>query len=207
MSELREQFIELLRGTKREGMEELIGFLCISDFFTAPASTRYHSCHEGGLAEHSFNVYKCLRNKVLKTDDEGNYISEFGSYDKDTVIITALLHDICKTNFYISEPKNKKVYSPEGMKSDSNGRFDWVSYMGYTVDDKAPLGHGEKSVIMLMQYIKLTKDEMYAIRWHMGGFEAKENYDALSETFKKYPLALALHEADLEATYLLESEE
>lgn len=106
----------------------------------------------------------------------------------------------------MAEPKNKKVYSPEGSKSDSNGRFDWVSYMGYTVEDKAPLGHGEKSVIMLLGYIKLTKEEMYAIRWHMGGFESKENYNALCEAFKKYPLALALHEADLEATYLMESE-
>lgn len=200
MSELRDQFIELLRITKREGIDEVIGFLCTSDFFTAPASTRYHSCHEGGLAEHSFNVYKALKEKLSK-----NHL--FGEVKEDSIIISALLHDICKTNFYISEPKNKKVYSQDGMKSDSNGRFDWVSYMGYTVDDKSPLGHGEKSVIMLMQYIKLTKEEMYAIRWHMGGFEAKENYNALSETFKRYPLALALHEADLEATYLLESEE
>lgn len=188
MSELREEFIELLRSTKREGIEEVIGFLCTSDFFTAPASTRFHSCHEGGLAEHSMNVYKRLKDKIL--DD--NY---FGVYQEDTIIISALLHDICKANFYIVEMRNAK----------KNGV--WVQVPYYTVDDKSPLGHGEKSVIILQGYMKLTKEEIYAIRWHMGFSEVKENYGSVGKAFKEYPLALALHEADLEATYLLESEE
>lgn len=189
--ELRNQFIEFLRSTKREGMDNVIAFLCTSDFFTAPASTKYHSCHEGGLLEHSMNVYTQLKEKLSKTEI-------YGTYSEDTIIISALLHDICKTNYYVAEPKNKKVYSENGSKQDSCGKFDWVSHMGYTVDDKAPLGHGEKSVIMLMPYIKLKKDELYAIRWHMGLSE--ENMQAVGQAFKMYPLALALHEADLEAT-------
>lgn len=197
-NELKNQYIELLRSTKREGIDGVIAFLCTSDFFKAPASTKYHSCHEGGLLEHSMNVYAQLKEKLGSTDI-------YGSYSEDSIIISALLHDICKTNYYVSEPKNKKVYSEDGSKVDSCGRFDWVSYMGYTVDDKAPLGHGEKSVIMLMPYIKLKKEELYAIRWHMGLSESDIN--SVGKAFRMHPLALALHEADLEATYLLESEE
>lgn len=198
MNDLREQFIELLRSTKREGIDEVIAFLCTSDFFKAPASTKYHNCHEGGLLEHSMNVYTQLKEKLNNTEI-------YGKHSEDTIIITALLHDICKANFYVSEPKNKKVYSEEGSKSDSNGRFDWVSYMGYTIDDKCPLGHGEKSVIMLLYYIKLTKDELFAIRWHMG--LSDENINTAIKALRMYHLALALYEADLEATYLLEKEE
>lgn len=187
MSELREQFIELLRSTKRDGMDDVIGFLCTSDFFTAPASTRYHSSCEGGLVQHSMNVYNALKDKLSKT-------AIYGTYSDDTIIIAALLHDICKANFYKVEMRNAK----------QDGQ--WVQVPYYTVEDKAPMGHGSKSVIILQSYIKLKKDEIYAILWHMGGFEAKENYNSLSKAFSMYPLALALHEADLEATYLMESE-
>jgi hypothetical protein len=108
---------------------------------------------------------------------------------------------------YDTEWKNKKVYSSTGSKSDSNGRFDWVTVPGYTVNDKFPYGHGEKSVMMIEQFIKLKPYERYAIRWHMGFTEPKENWNTLSAAIKKYPLILAVHEADLEATYLLEEEE
>nr|WP_303243976.1 HD domain-containing protein [uncultured Cellulosilyticum sp.] len=184
----RELIIDLLKSTKREGIDDVIGFLCTSDFFTAPASTRFHSCHEGGLAEHSLNVYKALCNKL-------DVQTLYGEYKQDTLIIAALLHDICKANFYKVEMRNTK----------QNGV--WVQVPYYTVDDKSPLGHGEKSVMILQSYIKLTKDELYAIRWHMGFSEVKENYNSVGAAFKQYPLALALHEADLEATYLLEENE
>lgn len=196
--ELKNQFIELLRSTKREGMDSVIAFLCTSDFFTAPASTRYHSCHEGGLLEHSMLVYGQLKEKLGSTEI-------YGSYSEDTIIISALLHDICKTNYYVAEPKNRKKYHENGAKQDSNGKYDWETYMGYTVDDKAPLGHGEKSVIMLMPYIKLKKEELYAIRWHMGLSE--NDIKTVGQAFMMYPLAMALHIADLEATYLLEKQE
>ena len=123
------------------------------------------------------------------------------------IIITALLHDLCKSYYYGTEIKNKKVYSEHGTKSDSNGRFDWVSAPAYVVDDKIPYGHGEKSVMMIEEFIKLEPVERYAIRWHMGFTEPKESWNTLGVAIRKYPLVLAMHTSDLEATYLLEKEE
>lgn len=112
------------------------------------------------------------------------------------MIISALLHDLCKTYFYVVDYRNKK-----------NDAGVWEKVPYYTVDDKIPYGHGEKSVMMIEEYIKLTPTERYAIRWHMGWSEPKESYNALGTAMGKYPLVLALHEADQEATYLLEKEE
>lgn len=183
-------------------MDNLMEFIRKSDFYTAPASTRYHSCHEGGLLEHTLNVYDRL---VSKFNDE--LWKEKVDVGSDSLIIAALLHDLCKSYFYGTELKNKKVYSDNGTKSDSNGRFDWVTVPSYTVDDKIPYGHGEKSVMMIEEYIKLKPMERYAIRWHMGFSEPKENWNTLGTAMRKYPLILALHMADLESTYLLEKEE
>lgn len=197
-----ERFESLLRSTERAGMDNLMEFIRKSDFYTAPASTRYHSCHEGGLLEHTLNVYDRL---VSKFNDE--LWKEKVDVGSDSLIIAALLHDLCKSYFYGTELKNKKVYSDNGTKSDSNGRFDWVTVPSYTVDDKIPYGHGEKSVMMIEEYIKLKPMERYAIRWHMGFSEPKENWNTLGTAMRKYPLVLALHMADLESTYLLEKEE
>ena len=120
-----ERFEQLLRSTKRDGIEGLIEFIRKSDFYTAPASTRYHSCHEGGLLEHSLNVYDCLNAKC-----KGELWSEMNVTEAN-IIISALLHDLCKSYYYGTEIKNKKVYSEHGTKSDSNGRFDWVSAPAY----------------------------------------------------------------------------
>ena len=197
-----ERFESLLRSTERAGMDNLMEFIRKSDFYTAPASTRYHSCHEGGLLEHTLNVYDRL---VSKFNDE--LWKEKVDVGSDSLIIAALLHDLCKSYFYGTELKNKKVYSDNGTKSDSNGRFDWVTVPSYTVDDKIPYGHGEKSVMMIEEYIKLKPMERYPIRWHMGFSEPKENWNTLGTAMRKYPLILALHMADLESTYLLEKEE
>lgn len=197
-----ERFESLLRSTERAGIDNLMEFIRKSDFYTAPASTRYHSCHEGGLLEHTLNVYDRL---VSKFNDE--LWKEKVDVGSDSLIIAALLHDLCKSYFYGTELKNKKVYSDNGTKSDSNGRFDWVTVPSYTVDDKIPYGHGEKSVMMIEEYIKLKPMERYAIRWHMGFSEPKENWNTLGTAMRKYPLILALHMADLESTYLLEKEE
>ncbi|MGN1310286.1 MAG: HD domain-containing protein [Clostridia bacterium] len=178
---MKEQIIELLKSTNREGMDKLIEFLEKSDFFKAPASTKFHGDHEGGLAEHSFKVYEILKEKVKIA---GLDIPE------ETIIISALLHDICKTNFYKIDYRNAK---------NSLGVWEKVPY--YTIEDTIPYGHGEKSVMMLTEYIKLTNDEKYSIRWHMGFSEPKELYGTLGQAFTKYPLALLLHESDLEATY------
>lgn len=196
-------FENLLISTGRDNIESLLEFIRKSDFYSAPASTRYHSCHEGGLLEHSMNVFKALDSKS-KNPVWHEIIEDVG---RDSIIISALLHDICKSYFYGTELKNKKVYSEYGKKIDDNGRYDWQSVPCYTVNDRIPYGHGEKSVMMIEEYIKLKPVERYAIRWHMGFTEPKENYNTLSAAIRKYPFILALHEADLEATYTMETEE
>ena len=180
---MKEEFIELLKSTKREGMEELISFIQKTDFFTAPASTRYHGDYEGGLLEHSMKVYEILKHKAK------NNIMNM-EFAEDTLIIIGLLHDICKVNFYKVDYRNAK-----------NERGEWEKVPYYTVDDTIPYGHGEKSVMMLTEYIKLTPEEKYCIRWHMGFTEPKELYTTLGAAYKRYPLALLLNEADLESTY------
>jgi hypothetical protein len=180
---VKEEFIRLLRSTNREGMEDVINFLEKSDFFKAPASTRYHGCFEGGLLEHSMKVYELFKDKVEKSVIEINTPPE-------SLIIMALLHDVCKANYYKVDYRNAK---------NSLGEWEKVPY--YTVDDTIPYGHGEKSVMMLTEYIKLTNEEKYAIRWHMGYTEPKELYNTIGAAYKKYPFALLMHEAYLEATY------
>ncbi len=172
---MKEEFLNLLKQINREGMDALIEFLERSDFFEAPASTRFHGNHKGGLLEHSMKVYE-----ILKTKTE----------DSDSVKIIALLHDICKVNYYKIDYRNAK---------NEQGVWEKVPY--YTVEDLIPYGHGEKSVMMLSEFIKLTPEERYAIRWHMGFTEPKELYGTIGQAYKKYPIALLVHEADLEATY------
>lgn len=198
-----EKFEAMLTQYNRPGMDKLIEYIRKSDFYTAPASTRFHSCHEGGLLEHSLNVADCL----LKKLDNPVWADILNEVGQESIIISALLHDICKSNFYVVELKNKKVYSDHGKKSDSNGRYDWETVPGYAVDDKIPYGHGEKSVMMIEEFMKLKPVERYAIRWHMGYTEPKENWNTVSLAIKKYPLVLAIHEADMESTYLIEEEE
>ena len=180
---MKEQFLDLLKQVKREGIDELIEFIEKTDFFKAPASTRFHGDYEGGLVEHSMKVYEILKHKV-ETNIEPMEVNP------ETLIIVPLLHDLCKANFYKVDYRNAK-----------NARGEWEKVPYYTVEDTIPFGHGEKSVMMLTEYIKLTNEEKYAIRWHMGFSEPKELYGTLGEAYKKYPIALLLNEADLEATY------
>lgn len=180
---MKEEFLKLLKSVKREGIDELIDFIEKTDFFKAPASTRYHGAYEGGLLEHSLNVYKILCEKIKNAPIDINV-------SNDSLIIIALLHDICKVNFYKVDYRNVK---------NTLGVWEKVPY--YTVEDTIPYGHGEKSVMMISEYIKLTVEEKYCIRWHMGFSEPKELYSTLGQAYRKYPLALLLHEADLETTY------
>jgi len=198
-----QRFENTLMQYKREGMDKLIDYIRKSDFYTAPASTRFHSCHEGGLLEHSLNVYDCLMQKR----NDPVWAEILGDIGSESIAISALLHDLCKTNYYIVEFKNKKVYSDTGSKRDGNGRFDWQTVPGYTVEDQIPYGHGEKSVMMIESFMQLKPVERYAIRWHMGFTEPKENWNTLGTAIEKYPFILAIHEADLESTYLLEENE
>ena len=180
---MKEKFINLMKQVRREGISDLIHFLETSDFFTAPASTIHHGNFEGGLVKHSLKVYEILQHKVKScvVPVDAN---------PDTLIIISLLHDICKTNIY------KTAY-----KNDVNECGVWKKTPYYTSKDELPFGHGEKSVMMITDFIKLSLEEKLCIRWHMGFSEPKESCSLLAMAFKQYPLALLLFEADLEATY------
>lgn len=205
---------KILRGTKREGIEELIKYLETSDFYTAPASTKFHGSHEGGLAEHSINVYKCLAAKY--ENPMWKSLFEKLQIKPENLAIAAICHDLCKIDFYAIDYKNSKSYEKadvgEAKKNnqktltDKDGEYVWVKAPYYTVENKEPLGHGEKSVFRILKYIKLEDEELYAIRWHMGYTEPKELWNEVGKSMELHPLTLALHEADLEATHILEVE-
>ena len=190
----REEFENIFTThIKRDGAKELLDWLKKSDFFTAPASTRHHSAFAGGLCYHSVNCY----NRFLK-----NIIAEYGENYKNTIsdesiAIIALLHDVCKTNFYKEDVRNVKI----------DGVWEQVPY--YTIDDKLPYGHGEKSVYMISGFMKLTREEALAINWHMGGFDPRVQYgsQAMSQSFYTYPVCTLFHIADIQATYLDEKVE
>ena len=190
---IKEEFTNIFTvNIKREGAKELLAYLTDEkkcDFFTAPASTRYHGAYEGGLAEHSINVYKCLKDYLSREKIR----EEFGlSFSEETIAIVALLHDVCKINIYKTSMRNVQ---------DDNGQWTKVPY--YQFDDKLPYGHGEKSVYMISGYMRLSRDEAFAIRYHMG-FSGEENKTTVGNALDMFPLALALNIADMEATFLVE---
>lgn len=170
----------------RRGADRLLEWLMGSDFFTAPASTRFHSAYEGGLVEHSLNVYKVFMKKHFVEGED----------DPESVAIATLLHDICKAGFYEVAYRNRK---------NEAGVWEKVPY--YTINDRFPYGHGEKSVFLIERFMRLKNEEAFAIRWHMGGFDdsAKAGSFAIAHAFEQYPLAVKVHLSDLEATYLCES--
>ena len=179
---------------QREGADELMKYLLSSgsDFFIAPASTRFHLAYEGGLVEHSLNVYQCLKEYLNRPKVRTEYQMVFSD---ETIAIVALLHDLCKINIYQKSTRNVK---------DKTGA--WIQVPTYDYNDQLPYGHGEKSVYIISGFMKLTREEAFAIRFHMG-FSDTENKQNVSNTFEKFPLALALSIADMEATYLIESKE
>ncbi|MCQ2482120.1 MAG: HD domain-containing protein [Clostridia bacterium] len=175
--------INLLLSTNRPGMERLVKWLGDTDFFTAPASTKYHLACNGGLAQHSLNVYNLLKQKV-----------ESGLIDipSDTVIITALLHDICKANFYSVQKRNRKI---DGA---------WKEVEEWGVDDKLPLGHGDKSCYLVQCFIPLKSEEYAMIRYHMGR-ESDGSNDPFSKCAAKFPSLVALHTSDIESAFIVEA--
>lgn len=179
----KEEFIALFKANiKRKGADKLLDYLeNKTDFFEAPASTKYHNSYVGGLVEHSINVFNALSKKALDKSLE-------------TIAICGLLHDICKANFYKKDYRN--------VKEDNQ----WKRVPCFVVADQFPFGHGEKSVYLINKYMQLTPDEALSIRWHMGGFDeaVKGGSYALSEVYKQCKLALYLHFADMEATYMME---
>lgn len=182
---------------KREGADRLMAFIRKSDMYAAPASTRFHLSVTGGLLQHSLNVLDALRANLTENED-GTYTYDVAgcpvvNVTEESVIIMALLHDICKTYFYTTETRNRKV----------NGK--WEQYEAFAVDDKIPYGHGEKSVMMIEEYMKLLPIERYAIRWHMGYTES--DVLSLNNAIDKYPMIWALHSADTQASHFMESVE
>lgn len=203
------RFEELMRQVNREGKGELLKYIKEeTDFFTAPASTNFHLACEGGLLQHSLNVYDCL---MLKKQ---NPVWEpiLRDVPQESLIIVSLLHDLCKANFYVKGTKNVKTYDPEKVaaaekwqvKHDAQGDFIWETVPGYRIEDSLPLGHGEKSVIMIMDHMGLTEEEQISLRWHMGFSEEKSTYSSVGKAIELYPIVLCLHEADVEASKLFE---
>ncbi len=175
--ESKEQFKAFFELIKRPGKEGLWEYVEKTDFFTAPASTRFHGSYEGGLVEHSLNVF--------------NRIKKHQQYPLETLAIVSLLHDLCKADFYMVDYKNVK--QPNGT---------WTKAPYYAINDQLPIGnHGDKSVFIVSRFIQLSAEEIAAIRYHMGAFQ-EGDVKNISSVFEKYPLALLLHIADMEATYL-----
>lgn len=181
----------------REGAKELLAWLETTDFFTAPASTKYHGAYEGGLVDHSLNVYKLFRQELLQrlqlfADKKGETLTP---ELEEFCAVCALLHDVCKVQFYTQTVKNQK-----------NSKGDWEQVPYYTVNDQFSYGHGEKSVWLVQRFIRLSVEESIAIRWHMGGFDdaVRGGSRCLSKAWNDYPSAMLLHVADMKATYMLD---
>ncbi|MDU8988412.1 MAG: hypothetical protein E7H54_04465 [Clostridium perfringens] len=178
LDSFKRQYIGLLKGVKREGIENLIKYLESTDFFVAPASVNRHSCFRGGLLIHSLSVYHLLRDRVKY------YSARVGvkmNYSEDSIRIVSLLHDVCKVNCFIP-------------KYDRSAGYNYVNHF--------PIGHGEKSVIRILKYIDLTEEEMLAIRWHMGNLFDNQSKD-LARAIKQCNLVILLQHADVEASTFL----
>ena len=182
----KEEYIALLRSTERDGIENLINYLeNKSDFFTAPAASKFHNNFEGGLCEHSLNVYKNFKSLIELKQVE---------LDEESVIITSLLHDLCKCNYYIKEERNRKV---DGV---------WETYLQWTTNKSPslPLPHASRSIKMIKSYIPLKFTEELIIFYHMGPFggEDYEYRNMMQLSFEKYPATLLFYLADTMASYV-----
>ena len=183
----KEEFLKIYKdNNKRNGSNELLDWLLKTDFFTAPASTKFHCACHGGLVQHSVGVYNVLMNKHFNPEED----------NPESFAICALLHDLCKAQFYKVSTRN--------VKNDETGK--WEKQPFYMVEDMFPYGHGEKSVFLIERFMRLKTSEAMAIRWHMGGFDdtVRSGGFSISVAYDKYPLAVKLHLADLESTYLNE---
>ena len=180
----KDEFIKIFtENVQRPGAKELLAWLMNTDFFTAPASTKYHCACENGLVMHSVSVFNTMMEKHF----------EEGVDSVESFAICALLHDVCKAEFYKVSTRN--------VKNELTGQ--WEKQPFYSIEDKFPFGHGEKSVFLVERFMRLHLDEAMAIRWHMGSFDDSQGF-TISQAYEKYPLAVKLHLADLESTYLRE---
>ena len=198
---MKQTFISLARQyIHREGLQQILEYLETTDFYTAPSSTKFHLNVEGGLCQHSINVFQTALS-VYHTIVEPAIKAGTSPFTKEisdeSIAIAALFHDLCKINVY---------HLTEKWRKDANNK--WESYQGYEFKDYLPMGHGEKSVFMLRNYFKLTPDEILAVRWHMGMYDIGENGTsqryALFDAVEKSPLVTVLQTADMLASQCLE---
>lgn len=193
---MKDKFIKAYtENITRPDADKLLAWIESSDFFAAPASTRFHLSSPGGLLEHSLHVFE--RMKAICAN-EATITPGFNEPSMETIAVCGLLHDICKANFYAVEMRNRK-----------NDQGRWEQYPFYVVDDKLPYGHGEKSVYIISGFMRLSREEAMAIRWHMGfaDNDFRGGGYSVGNAFEKFPLAVLLHIADLQATYLDETGE
>lgn len=198
----QQQFLEIARANiQREGLEDLLKYLVEkTDFFTAPSSSKFHMNEDGGLCAHSLNVFLTalgVHQHMLTMSEKNGVDMGVNKITRENIAVSTLFHDVCKTNLY------KKV---EKWKKDDANR--WVPYPGYELNDELPLGHGEKSCLIVHRFMKLYKDEMLAIRWHMGMFDMGEQGAPLRFAFYKAldvsPLVAIVHASDFLATNCFE---
>lgn len=214
----KERFVKIVTDLilpKYEGAKDLLDWTLKTDFFDSPASTKYHLNCKGGLCFHSLNVYDRLI-KLSKDEYGDDYATKMGTTDAG-IALSALFHDICKANTYVTELKNVKTYYkpgeqvPYGTKSDSNGYFKWETVPAYSYDPAFVLGHGSKSLYIVQSFVRgVTLNEASAIYYHMGaepimGFGI--NTPDYATAYANFNLALFLHIADSLATFVDEKEE
>lgn len=206
VSQNKEEFLRIWKASAIPtctGADALLKWLLESDFFEAPASSRYHLAVPGGLCQHSLNVYRRLKHLLDTTYPEPI------PYATQTIAIVSLLHDICKTNMYKETRRNQKTYDKDKVakaekdqiKHDSLGDYIWESVPSYEINEDFIFGHGEKSVYLINKFMKLTDEEAQAIRYHMSSWK----HDDISSVGKVYAanhLAFLLHVADEMATYM-----
>jgi len=186
---MKDEFIEIYKtNIKRDGADKLLEWLERTDFFTAPASSKFHSNYTGGLCDHSVNVYKRFKS-LIKNEYGDNYAEKVS---EESIAVMSLLHDVCKVDTYKTDYRNVKV---DGV---------WTQQPYFSVADELPYGHGEKSVYMISGFMRLSREEAMAINWHMSGFDmrVKGGSYAISDAYYKYPVAVLLAMADMMATYL-----
>ena len=193
----RQKFVELLKSTERDGVEYIIEDLDAWGFFTSPASSNQHLNYEGGLAEHSLNVYEMavmLREQIIARRPDLK-----SRFPMDSIIISSLLHDVCKSRIYRKVTRRKR---------DAIGANE--TYETFEVDySDLPIGHGEKSVIMILRSgMYLEDDEVTAIRWHMSAwdlpFQSYEMTKSLNVARDRCPLSSLIHSADTLAANIIE---
>lgn len=193
VEENKKEFLLLCSQIKRDGIDDLINWLEKSDFFIAPASSRFHGCYAGGLLEHSLNVYYELLRLIPIYPELDQYLKFVLGNDVDSSLkIIALFHDLCKVNMYMTEKRNRK-----------NAAGQWESYDAYVIDEAYKFGgHGSKSVYIVQNFIKLRPEEATAINCHMGAFS--EDPKSIGSAFEASPLAWLLSVADQSASYVVE---